>query len=483
MAKPLASSRSVVSAPVRASWTVTGLSGPPTGGLTLAGTMVVVVTVGGTEVGTRPPDGTVVDVVVDGTEDTVVEVVGIDVGRVPPEGGMLVVDAGTVEVVTAATGVVVDVGSTDVGDTPPPNVVVVVAGSTVVVVAKGTAVVDVGTADVGETPPPNVVVVVAGGTVVVVASGTVVVVASGAVVVVVARGTVVVDVGTTDVGETPPSVVVVVASGAVVVVVVGGWVVLVVGGGVVVVTDGVGVVVGVVTALSFVKVASVKPEPMRTTTLPPAMLAVPTRRLDGATEMSETCTPLGTSSDTETLVATGNDPATAQYPPGPGPAGTATVFRAARKVNSVPTAIPAPATLHTFKGASSARFTNVTTVCVETSPATTVTSAVRVASVRLISRSAGKVRTSTTETPSTAVSTTVARPALSSNGLEQAPTGTVTRCPLTSNSKSPATNGPSASLQISMKPVLPPWASTAAGMAAMSNVRAIPAATDRPVFL
>ncbi len=96
---------------------------------------------------------------------------------------------------------------------------------------------------------------------------------------------------------------VVVATGATVVVVEGATVVVVVR---------TGAVVGGVIGTPLVKVASVNPGPMRTTTVPPATFGAPTWRAAGATAMAETSTPLGVSSDTTTSVATRKEPATTQ---------------------------------------------------------------------------------------------------------------------------------------------------------------------------
>jgi hypothetical protein len=396
----------------------------------------VVVGLGGTVVaGSTPPPGTVV--VVTATGGTVVVGTG-------PAGGRIVVVAG---------GSVVDEGST-----PPQGIEVVVEEGTVVgmgtVVAGGT-VVDGGTV-VRTTPEQGAVVVVVGsvpgGSVVgTMGAGTVVVVA-----VVVVVGGVVVVVGGTVVGGT----------------VVGGTVV-VVGARVV------GVVVGVAGVTWLVKVASVTPVPMRTDTVAPLVLAPPTSRSAGATAMADTWTPRGTTSETATFVATGNEPATTQYPPGAGPAGTDTGTVPTAKVKSAPTATPVPATLQILSGASSARLVNVTVVCADTSPATTVTWATRPAKSLLTSRSAGDVRMSLTDVPSTRTSVIVAGPAGSAMAAEQAPTGTVTVRPPTVKSKSPVTAGPSACLQISRKPAGPPWAaSTTTGTPTRNSDRAAPAAND-----
>ncbi len=112
-------------------------------------------------------------------------------------------------------------------------------------------------------------------------------------------------------------VVVVAAAGAVVVVVLaGGTVVVVTGaigtGSVVVVGAAVagGVVVGGTARL--VKVTSVKPAPMRTTTVPPVRFGLPTSRALGTTPIVSTWIERGVCSDTATSVATGKEPAITQ---------------------------------------------------------------------------------------------------------------------------------------------------------------------------
>ncbi|HEX2048357.1 MAG TPA: hypothetical protein VHF27_11360 [Acidimicrobiales bacterium] len=140
-----------------------------------------------------------------------------------------------------------------------------------------------------------------------------------------------------------------------------------------------------------------------------------------------------------------------------------------------------------MRGASSARLVKVTAVWADTSPATIVTRAVPASRSRVTRRSAGAVRTSVTENPSTGDSTIVAGPAGSSSGPEQAPTGTTTASPPTSKVKSPETDCPSASLQISRKPVtrLAPacWpVTTTAGTASSRIASAMPMANDLPAF-
>jgi hypothetical protein len=315
--------------------------GPVVGGTAFAGAVVVVVVGGIVVVGDGSPGGMVV-------------------GRMPPNGTVVVV----FEPVGTVVGVVVEGAS--------GAVVLVVEGTVGTVGSKGVVVV-VLEGTVGGGGGNGLVVVVLGGTV-----GSVVVDGTSGTVVLVGSGTVGSGgrVGTVGSGGRGETVVVVLGGmvGAVVVDGTTGTVVLVVGGnvvdvaGIVVVTGTGGMVVGGLTVDWLVKVASVNPSPTRTTTLPPARLTPPTSLFAGPTVMADTWRPLGIISDTDTLVATGYEPATTQYPPGAGPAGTTTTLAPTKKLNSVPTATPLPATLQTLTGAISARLTNVTTVWVEMSP-------------------------------------------------------------------------------------------------------------------
>lgn len=421
---------------------------------------------GGSVVGTAPAGGgLVVDVVpAGGTVVTVGDpggavVLVVDVAETV--GGTVVVD----ETRDAGATVVVELGGTVTGSWPEQGIVVAVdpdPGAVVDVELVGVVVIVV-------TEPGTVVDAdeVQGAVVVVVGASE----AGRVVAVVVGDG------GAVEVGETPlPGRVVVVVGWAVVVVVVVG---ATRAGGSVDVVVGATVDVGV---SRLVNVASVTPGPIRTTTVAPPRLGAPTARAAGETLMADTSRPRGRTSETTTFVATGNDPATAQKPPGAGPAGTDTAVAPTAKLKLEPTATPSPATLQILSGLTSAWLVKVTVVWVETSPATMVTWAVRATRSRVTRRSGGTARTSVTEMPSTATSVTVAGPTGSSRAAEQAPTGTDTERLPTVNVYEPVTEALSDCLQISRIPVVSPWPSTITGVARKTSTNATAPTSVRALF-